>query len=357
MKRITWIVLGWLVVIMSVQAASFECGRASTKIEKLICSDDELSKLDEKLNTAYKTAIQDPKEAESIRQAQKQWMKERNGCADTACIKHIYENRLVSLHSMISSANANFSDYVLAPLPDAYPDRSEFEGELSEPAKDPTACGIYLQNLRYFARHNLPLSCGQPVAPALTDKIKPVEWENLDPEKHPELFKALVTKVFSTGHSEVKDFPSEAALSLERERVRKGGMVFRRAKLELKGEIALPPLHKPVQRVFQIVQFGFNVTDPSNPEPRFRCEQNTGRIMSSNNQWQLQFFITSENLRELYGDMSDLQLGSNSSYSNLLLINELVYGEMYDEKGTVMLSEVRSDSFARSCLFQYTHSE
>lgn len=33
-------------------------------------------------------------------------------------------------------------DYVLAPLPEAYPDRSDFEGELSEPLKDPKACEL-----------------------------------------------------------------------------------------------------------------------------------------------------------------------------------------------------------------------
>jgi hypothetical protein len=248
-------------------------------------------------------------------------------------------------------------DYVLAPLPEAYPDRSDFEGELSEPLKDPKACALYLQNLRYFAKQNLPMSCGQPVAPSLLSKIKPVEWENLDPDTYPELFKQLARKVFSSGHSEEKDFPSETNLSPLRERVRRGVMVFRRAKLELKGDIALPPLHKPVQRVFQVVQFGFSVTDPVNPEPAWRCAQHAARIMPMDHEYSLQFFEASEDLRESYGDMSDLQQGfANSSYSNLLLINDRAYGELYDAKGTVLLSEVRSNAFVRACLFRYKTS-
>jgi uncharacterized protein YecT (DUF1311 family) len=82
---------------LSVQAASFDCAKAGTKIEKLICADAEISKLDEELNAAYKTTLQDEKRAGTIKKAQKQWMKERNSCADAACVKRAYEMRLSSI--------------------------------------------------------------------------------------------------------------------------------------------------------------------------------------------------------------------------------------------------------------------
>lgn len=82
---------------LSVQAASFDCAKAATKVEKLICADAEISKLDEELNAAYKTALQDEKRAGTIKKAQKQWMKERNSCADAACVKRAYEMRLSSI--------------------------------------------------------------------------------------------------------------------------------------------------------------------------------------------------------------------------------------------------------------------
>lgn len=99
-KRNAWIAVtlfGWTLMVSLAQAASFDCAKASTKVEKLICGDAALSKLDEELNTAYKTAVQDEKQTDTIKQAQKQWMKERNGCDDAGCVKRAYEVRLSSL--------------------------------------------------------------------------------------------------------------------------------------------------------------------------------------------------------------------------------------------------------------------
>lgn len=90
---------------LPIQAASFDCAKAGTKIEKLICADAELSTLDEKLNAAYKAAVQDKTKAKAIKQAQKQWMKERNGCADAACVKRAYEMRLLSITVMHTSSD------------------------------------------------------------------------------------------------------------------------------------------------------------------------------------------------------------------------------------------------------------
>lgn len=119
-KRNTWFaatVFGCLILVSPVQAASFDCEKAQTKLEKLICADAELSKLDEELNTAYKNALQDEKQAGSIRQAQKQWIKRRNGCSDSVCVKHAYEERLLSFSAEISisktsSVEANNSVHV-----------------------------------------------------------------------------------------------------------------------------------------------------------------------------------------------------------------------------------------------------
>ena len=92
-KRSGWIaaaLFDLLVTASSVQAASFDCAKANTKVEGLICGDVELSKLDDKLNMAYKAALQDKQRADSIKQAQKQWMKGRNGCRDVDCLKILW---------------------------------------------------------------------------------------------------------------------------------------------------------------------------------------------------------------------------------------------------------------------------
>jgi uncharacterized protein len=57
MKQIAWAILGWLVFLTTAQAASFDCGKASTKIEQMICNNQELSDLDSKMAKSYKDAL------------------------------------------------------------------------------------------------------------------------------------------------------------------------------------------------------------------------------------------------------------------------------------------------------------
>lgn len=106
MKRQLWIVLGGMMLSLSVHAASFDCAKAATKVEKLICSDAELSKLDEEMNTVYKTALQDAKHADVIKQEQKQWMKRRNDCPAADCLKGYYERQLSMLKVPIVTSPA-----------------------------------------------------------------------------------------------------------------------------------------------------------------------------------------------------------------------------------------------------------
>jgi len=101
-NQIAWtagVATTFLLLPTSTQAASFDCAKVATKVEKLICSDAGLSKLDEDLSTAYKTALQASTYADSIKQQQKLWLKERNNCSDSVCVKRAYEVRLSALLS------------------------------------------------------------------------------------------------------------------------------------------------------------------------------------------------------------------------------------------------------------------
>ncbi|MDD5471092.1 MAG: lysozyme inhibitor LprI family protein [Sideroxydans sp.] len=99
MKRIKWFVFGLLVLQVTAQAASFDCAKAKAKIEKVICGNAELSKLDEEMNVAYNTALKNVRHADTVRQAQKQWIKDRNACTDETCVEHAYGRRLYVLGS------------------------------------------------------------------------------------------------------------------------------------------------------------------------------------------------------------------------------------------------------------------
>lgn len=97
MKRIIWIILGLLVLLTTAQAASFDCTKAGTKIEKLICSNPELSALDEELGDEYQSEVNsyDSDKASHIVNVQKRWLKTtRNKCSDKACLIEAYTSRI-----------------------------------------------------------------------------------------------------------------------------------------------------------------------------------------------------------------------------------------------------------------------
>ncbi len=74
------------------QAASFDCGIASSKVEKLICADKDLSALDSSLGTLYSSLKQNNP---SLVNEQKQWLlKDRNSCQTSACLIKAYSHRI-----------------------------------------------------------------------------------------------------------------------------------------------------------------------------------------------------------------------------------------------------------------------
>ncbi|MEB4589780.1 lysozyme inhibitor LprI family protein, partial [Candidatus Thiothrix sp. Deng01] len=98
-----------LAMAASGQAASFDCAKATTKVEKAICADDGLSSLDDEMAAAYKLALKKGN-ASKIKSAQKDWLQERNSCASDdsgayanmqECIKEQYNYRLFDLNRMV----------------------------------------------------------------------------------------------------------------------------------------------------------------------------------------------------------------------------------------------------------------
>lgn len=89
-----------------VHAASFDCTKATSRVEKLICADDVLSKLDDELATAFRTASDVADAAHQVRREQSQWLASRNACGDRACIKSAYDRRLADLRTARVSSQA-----------------------------------------------------------------------------------------------------------------------------------------------------------------------------------------------------------------------------------------------------------
>jgi len=103
-------------IAKSLNAASFDCTKAGTKVEKMICANPELSKLDKELAERYRESVA---KDSSVKQEQLKWLKQRNLCDDVKCLLAQYKERVNDLDDFIirfnrSLANNETSDKNLA---------------------------------------------------------------------------------------------------------------------------------------------------------------------------------------------------------------------------------------------------
>lgn len=83
-----------LLLSVSLFGASFDCAKAKTNVEKMICADPDLSALDENLSKAFKEAMNSTENKEQLKKEQFAWMKERNQCLNKECIANSYLSRI-----------------------------------------------------------------------------------------------------------------------------------------------------------------------------------------------------------------------------------------------------------------------
>jgi len=76
-------------------AASFDCGKGVTPVEKSICAETGLSRLDEELNQAFHDARLNESTRASVIAQQKIWLKEvRDKCGSVQCLIDAYVHRI-----------------------------------------------------------------------------------------------------------------------------------------------------------------------------------------------------------------------------------------------------------------------
>ena len=92
----------------AVSAQSFDCKKAQTRVEKMVCADAGLGELDEHLGRYYAAGRTELAGAASCLQAdQAQWLKAvRDVCQNDACLKTAYLNRLGELDALQPGATA-----------------------------------------------------------------------------------------------------------------------------------------------------------------------------------------------------------------------------------------------------------
>lgn len=107
----TFVLIVLLPFFNAAHAASFDCRKATTAVERTICSNEALSRLDSQLKADFDTALARATDPAALRAAQRNWLTEvRDKCVDQACIERTYKARLVELGAVVPSAAGSAGD-------------------------------------------------------------------------------------------------------------------------------------------------------------------------------------------------------------------------------------------------------
>lgn len=218
-KRSGWFaaaLLGCLMLAPSVQAASFDCATSMDDVEKTICKNAELSKLDERLSAVYKKALVGAPEPGQLKKEQRTWLKIRNEACyvlmgqttllstypDEDCLIDLYRDRIETLEyeasrSMTERKRAWASE---ASLSMAAPLGERFEIHPMHESDRNLGHGYAVCEamVRWANRNPDEMICPAEVARTLPG-IEDVEWQSLDPKAHEELIHKIY--LFATLHS------------------------------------------------------------------------------------------------------------------------------------------------------------
>jgi uncharacterized protein len=83
--------------------ASFDCGKARSRAERIICSDGELARQDRELGRLYARARDAaPDSAAFRRQNEQEWRRRETTCDDRECLLRWYAQRRSQLNAELS---------------------------------------------------------------------------------------------------------------------------------------------------------------------------------------------------------------------------------------------------------------
>lgn len=96
-----WSAIASLLFTGTVMAASFDCSKARSATEKMICSDTVLSLLDEQLNAAYAGALSRIDEKAALKASQRRWL--ASLCRELTCATERFRERSMLLNAVAPS--------------------------------------------------------------------------------------------------------------------------------------------------------------------------------------------------------------------------------------------------------------
>jgi len=96
-----WIVVGLLALVSDTHGASINCEKAVQRVDKAICNDPSLFRLDHELNWYYSKALKRlPDRRDQLVAEQRSWVKLRNSCPSNQCIQSQYKRRIQILDNL-----------------------------------------------------------------------------------------------------------------------------------------------------------------------------------------------------------------------------------------------------------------
>lgn len=94
MKKI--VIAALMLLPMTGFAAGFDCAKAGTRIEHMICDNPELDQLDEEMTQMYRALSKGP-DAAQIQKEQREWNKSRNKAQTPEELAQMYDDRMSEL--------------------------------------------------------------------------------------------------------------------------------------------------------------------------------------------------------------------------------------------------------------------
>lgn len=184
-------------------AASFDCTKAISATEKLICSDEKISALDEQMAASYKFGLEKATDKDAFKKTQVEWLKQQRTCKDEVCLTKAYEARLDVLQEK-ENILANQSQRV--PLKPKYKFIPGPNGSQLQLCKD------YLAFINRVPKNPEP-NCGMDFTfddIAKKQGFKEIPWTELDPKEYKDLIKnSYVYSVRNPNEQEVSSYSKE----------------------------------------------------------------------------------------------------------------------------------------------------
>jgi uncharacterized protein YecT (DUF1311 family) len=78
-------------------APSFDCDKARTNVEHMICNSPQLAKADAAMGSLYISALQSAQDVKAFKDEGSAWLQQRNQCQDEACLVDMYQMRVNQL--------------------------------------------------------------------------------------------------------------------------------------------------------------------------------------------------------------------------------------------------------------------